>query len=67
MSALVIAEHEAGQLKPSTLNTVSAALLVSHEVHVLVAGAGCAAVAQAEPSSRGGLDDLGRRGRIGVG
>ncbi|NCV59377.1 MAG: electron transfer flavoprotein subunit alpha/FixB family protein [Betaproteobacteria bacterium] len=47
MSALVIAEHEAGQLKPSTLNTVSAALLVSHEVHVLVAGAGCAAVAQA--------------------
>ncbi|NCV25261.1 MAG: electron transfer flavoprotein subunit alpha/FixB family protein, partial [Betaproteobacteria bacterium] len=37
----------AGQLKPSTLNTVSAALLVSHEVHVLVAGAGCAAVAQA--------------------
>ncbi|NDB15123.1 MAG: electron transfer flavoprotein subunit alpha/FixB family protein, partial [Betaproteobacteria bacterium] len=40
MSALVIAEHEAGQLKPSTLNTVSAALLVSHEVHVLVAGAG---------------------------
>ncbi|NCX44301.1 MAG: electron transfer flavoprotein subunit alpha/FixB family protein [Betaproteobacteria bacterium] len=33
--------------KPSTLNTVSAALLVSHEVHVLVAGAGCAAVAQA--------------------
>ncbi len=47
MSALVIAEHEAGQLKPSTLNTVSAALLVSHEVHVLVDGAGCAAVAQA--------------------
>ncbi|NCX73927.1 MAG: electron transfer flavoprotein subunit alpha/FixB family protein [Betaproteobacteria bacterium] len=47
MSALVIAEHEAGQLKPSTLNTVSAALLVSHEVHVLVAGAGCAAVALA--------------------
>ncbi|NDH33807.1 MAG: electron transfer flavoprotein subunit alpha/FixB family protein, partial [Betaproteobacteria bacterium] len=31
----------------STLNTVSAALLVSHEVHVLVAGAGCAAVALA--------------------
>lgn len=47
MSALVIAEHENGQLKPSTLNTVTAALQTSSEVHVLVAGAGCASVAQA--------------------
>ncbi|NCW33308.1 MAG: electron transfer flavoprotein subunit alpha/FixB family protein [Betaproteobacteria bacterium] len=42
-----MAEHDNSSIKPSTLNTVSAALLVSHEVHVLVAGAGCAAVAQA--------------------
>ena len=47
MRALVIAEHENGQLKPSTLNTVTAALQTSSEVHVLVAGAGCASVAQA--------------------
>ena len=47
MTALVIAEHENGQLKPSTLNTVTAALQTSSEVHVLVAGAGCASVAQA--------------------
>ncbi len=47
MTALVIAEHENGQLKPSTLNTVTAALQTSSEVHVLVAGAGCASLAQA--------------------
>ena len=47
MTALAIAEHENGQLKPSTLNTVTAALQTSSEVHVLVAGAGCASVAQA--------------------
>jgi len=47
MTALVIAEHENGQLKPSTLNTVTAALQTSSDVHVLVAGAGCSSVAQA--------------------
>jgi len=47
MTALVIAEHENGQLKPSTLNTVTAALQTAPEVHVLVAGSGCASVAQA--------------------
>lgn len=47
MTALVIAEHENGQLKPSTRNTVTAALQTASDVHVLVAGAGCASVAQA--------------------
>ncbi|MGA8009186.1 MAG: FAD-binding protein, partial [Thiomonas sp.] len=47
MTALVIAEHDNQLLKPSTLNTVAAALLCDPQVHVLVAGEGCAAVAQA--------------------
>jgi electron transfer flavoprotein alpha subunit len=47
MSNLVIAEHDQGSLKPSTLNTVSAALKIGGEVHVLVAGSGCAGAAQA--------------------
>jgi len=53
MRALVIAEHENGQLKPSTLNTVTAALQTSSEVHVLVAGAGCSSVAQAAAAIAG--------------
>ncbi|ACB35853.1 Electron transfer flavoprotein alpha subunit [Leptothrix cholodnii SP-6] len=46
MTALVIAEHEHGALKGATLNTVTAAAQLG-EVHVLVAGADCAAAAQA--------------------
>ena len=38
MTALVIAEHDHGTLKPATLNTVTAALACGAEVHVLVAG-----------------------------
>lgn len=53
MTALVIAEHENGQLKPSTRNTVSAALQTASEVHVLVTGSGCEAVAQAAASVAG--------------
>ncbi|MGE5514196.1 MAG: electron transfer flavoprotein subunit alpha/FixB family protein [Bacteroidota bacterium] len=44
---LVLAEHEAGQLKASTLNTVTAAKAVGGDVHVLVAGSGAGAVAEA--------------------
>ncbi len=47
MTALVIAEHDNHALKPSTLNTVAAAVACGGEVHVLVAGTGCAAAAQA--------------------
>jgi electron transfer flavoprotein alpha subunit len=47
MSALVLAEHDNVSLKGSTLNTITAAKTFGAEVHVLVAGHGCAGVAQA--------------------
>ncbi|MCP5236246.1 MAG: electron transfer flavoprotein subunit alpha/FixB family protein [Zoogloeaceae bacterium] len=45
MAILVIAEHDNASLKAATLNTVAAAAAVGGDIHVLVAGAGCAAVA----------------------
>ncbi len=47
MTALVIAEHDNASLKASTLNTVTAAAQCSNEVHILIAGHGCAAAAAA--------------------
>ncbi|MDF1485078.1 FAD-binding protein [Ramlibacter sp. H39-3-26] len=47
MTALVIAEHDNAGIKPATLNTVSAAVALGGEVHVLVAGSGAGAAAQA--------------------
>jgi electron transfer flavoprotein alpha subunit len=47
MPILVIAEHDNAQLKGSTLTTLGAAKALGGEVHVLVAGGGCDAVAQA--------------------
>ena len=47
MAALVIAEHDNASLKGATLNTVAAAAKCGGDVHVLVAGGGCGAVAQA--------------------
>ena len=47
MSALVIAEHDNHQIKPATLNTITAALACGGEVHVLVAGKDAAAAALA--------------------
>ncbi|NMG72459.1 electron transfer flavoprotein subunit alpha/FixB family protein [Parazoarcus communis] len=47
MPILVIAEHDNQSLKAATLNTVTAALKLGADVHVLIAGAGCAAAAQA--------------------
>ncbi|MFZ1827222.1 MAG: FAD-binding protein [Candidatus Competibacteraceae bacterium] len=47
MSILVIAEHDNAVLKAATLNTVTAATQLGDDVHVLVAGHGCCAVAQA--------------------
>lgn len=46
MVALVIAEHDNASLKAVTLNTVTAASQCGGEVHVLVAGSGCGAVAE---------------------
>ena len=47
MAVLVLAEHDNRALKDATLNTISAALALSDEVHVLVAGADCRGVAKA--------------------
>ena len=47
MTALVIAEHDHGTLKPATLNTVTAAAQCGGEVHVLIAGHNAAGAAQA--------------------
>ncbi len=47
MTTLVIAEHDNQQLKSSTLNTVTAAIQIGGDVHLLVAGTNCGAVAEA--------------------
>ncbi len=47
MAALVIAEHDNSELKAATLHTVTAAAAIDSDVHVLVAGQGCGAVAEA--------------------
>ncbi len=47
MTSLVIAEHDNETLKPSTLNTIAAAVAIGGDIDVLVAGANCAAAAQA--------------------
>jgi electron transfer flavoprotein alpha subunit len=47
MVALVIAEHDNASLKGVTLNTVTAAAQCGGDVHILVAGSGCGAVAEA--------------------
>jgi electron transfer flavoprotein alpha subunit len=47
MSILVLAEHDNAELKPATLNTVTAAAAIGGDIHVLVAGEGCGGVAEA--------------------
>lgn len=47
MSVLVIAEHDNHELKAATRNTIAAAKAFNDEVHVLVGGAACQAVADA--------------------
>jgi electron transfer flavoprotein alpha subunit len=46
MSTLVIAEHNNSALAPVTRNVVAAAKAIGNEITVLVAGAGCGAVAE---------------------
>jgi electron transfer flavoprotein alpha subunit len=53
MAILVIAEHDNASLKAATLNTVAAAAKIGGEIHVLVAGSGCAAAAQAAAAVAG--------------
>ena len=53
MTILVIAEHDNASLKASTLNTVAAAQKIGGEVHVLVAGAGCAGATQQAAALQG--------------
>ncbi|MBK8522775.1 MAG: electron transfer flavoprotein subunit alpha/FixB family protein [Betaproteobacteria bacterium] len=47
MAILVIAEHDNASLQPATLNAVSAAVKIGGDIHVLVAGSGCGAAAEA--------------------
>ncbi len=47
MTSLVIAEHDNASIKPATLNTVTAAAACGGDVHILVAGQGADAAAQA--------------------
>lgn len=47
MTILVIAEHDNKALAPATLNTVAAAAKIGGDIHVLVAGQGAGAVAEA--------------------
>jgi len=53
MAVLVIAEHDEAALKPSTLSTVTAAAEIDAEVHVLVAGKDCRAIADAAAAIAG--------------
>ncbi len=46
MSVLVYAEHDNSSLKAATLNAVAAAQKIGGDITVLVAGAGCGAVAE---------------------
>ncbi|REH38928.1 electron transfer flavoprotein alpha subunit apoprotein [Paraperlucidibaca baekdonensis] len=47
MATLIIAEHDNASIKGATLNTVTAAVAIGGDVHVLVAGEGCQAAADA--------------------
>lgn len=47
MTSLVLVEHDNEEIKGATLNTVAAAHVLGGDIHLLVAGAGCGAVAEA--------------------
>jgi electron transfer flavoprotein alpha subunit len=53
MTTLIIAEHDNAVLKAATLNTIAAATRIGGDIHVLVAGSHCAAVAQAAAAVAG--------------
>lgn len=47
MSILVVAEHDNASIKPSTLNTVTAAAALGDDIHMLIAGSSCQGAADA--------------------
>ncbi|GGX34842.1 electron transfer flavoprotein subunit alpha [Pigmentiphaga litoralis] len=47
MTTLVIAEHDNASIKPATLNAVTAAVKIGGDIHVLIAGSGAQAAADA--------------------
>ncbi len=53
MAILIIAEHDNSTLKGATLNAVTAATQMGDDLHILVAGSGCAAVADAAANVAG--------------
>ncbi|HTT13194.1 MAG TPA: electron transfer flavoprotein subunit alpha/FixB family protein [Burkholderiaceae bacterium] len=53
MTTLVLAEHDNQHLRAATLNTVTAAARIGGDIHVLVAGSGCASVAQQAAQVKG--------------
>jgi len=53
MSLLLVADHDNAALKPVTLNALAAALEMDSAVDILVAGAGCAAVADEAAKAAG--------------
>jgi len=55
MRSLVIVEHDNVELKPSTLNTVTAAATLGNVIDVLVAGNDCASIAD-ESAKIGGIE-----------
>ena len=59
MSTLVIAEHDNGALRPVTLSVVAAAQAIGNDFDILVAGRGCAAVAE-EAARIGGAPTAGK-------
>jgi electron transfer flavoprotein alpha subunit len=46
MTILLLAEHGAEGLKPATLNTVTAAIAIGGDIHILVAGQNCRPAAE---------------------
>ena len=53
MSVLVVAEHDNRELKPVTFNVLAAAQAIGGDIDMLVAGAGCAAVAEQAAAASG--------------
>lgn len=47
MSILIVAEHDNSELKPATLNVLTAAQEIGGDIDVVVAGSGCGAAADA--------------------
>ncbi len=53
MSVLILVEHDNNEIKASTLNTVTAAMQISDDLHALVIGCDCDAVANAATQIKG--------------